>query len=283
MENRRLWGIIIIAVLIAAFCTAIYATAFGVVNNQKQEKQTITNNYTLTDAQMAGVNYVNFNFEGNATGVGVVFKNSSDTLYNITTKRDNNSKEPEVTYTRQGDVLNVNMKLDSGSADVVLGNRCTYNGTLNSKVGGYSVILTNGSNVDNFNGTIKYIGGGMVYLGDTSFNHMDMNVNTGGFMIQGVNPKIKTNGSIATNVQIGGVTINLKPSNTGLKIMGMVDLGGNTFEPDAFDVIQNSTNLLDMQTKGYNDQPVKLQINNTIGLGGLNVNTFMMPFPMNYQ
>ncbi|WP_048187879.1 hypothetical protein [Methanobacterium paludis] len=64
------------------------------------------------------------------------------------------------------------MALDSGSARVILGNRCTYNGTLNSKVGGYSIFLTNSSKVDNLNATIKYLGGGTLFLGDTSFKNM---------------------------------------------------------------------------------------------------------------
>ena len=286
MESKRFWGIVIIIILIAAFCTAVYATAFGLGNgNQNQQaKNEITTNYTLTDAQMAGINYVNFNFEGNTTGLDVEFKNSSNSLYDINVRRENNSKEPTVTYTKQGDVLNVNMALDSGSAKVALGNRCTYNGTLNSKMGGYSIFLTNSSKVDNLNATIKYLGGGTLLLGDTSFKNIALNVNTGGFMIQGVNPDMTTNGSISTNVQLGGVTITLKPQdNIGLKITGITDLGGSNFEPNEFDVLQNSTNILDIQTKGYNDKAIKLQINNTIGMGGINVNRFMMPFSMRNQ
>jgi hypothetical protein len=280
MESRRFWGIVILIILIAAIFTAFYATAFKFGTDQAKEGQKITNNYTLTDAQLAGVNYVNFNFNGNTTGVDVSFQNKSDSLYDITVERGNSSKEPVLTYNQQGDVLNVNMDLDSGSAKVVLGNRCTYNGTLESKLGGFSMILNNNSKVDTINSTIKYLGGGLLALGDTSFKNVNMNVNSGGFMIQSLKSGPKTNGTISTNVQMGGATLQLKDSESlGFKIGGTVDFGGITFEPANFDVIQNQTNLVELNTKGYQDKAVKININNTVGLGGLTINMFTMFMP----
>ncbi len=241
-----------------------------------EEKQEITKQYKLLDSQMAGINYVNFNFTSNAGGFGVSFQNKSDLIYDITFERDKNSKEPSITYNKKGDVLNVNIVLDSGSANVILGNRCTYNGTFDTKAGGFSLMLANDSKVDVFNTTIKYAGGGMVNIADTSFNHLDMNVNTGGFMIQSDKLGIKKDGSISTGVEIGGVTVQLKPvDKIGIKIKGTVDLGGIAIEPTGFEVIKNNTTFLDAQTKNYNKKAVKLQIESTVGLGGINMN--MMP------
>jgi hypothetical protein len=280
MESRRFWGIIIIIILIAAFCTAVYATAFKFGMDQSKEVKKITNNYTLTDAQLAGVNYVNFNFNGNTTGVDVSFQNKSDSLYDISVERNNNSKEPNLTYSQQGDVLNVNMNLDSGSAKVVMGNRCTYNGTLQTRLGGFSMRLNNNSKVDTINSTIKYLGGGFLALGDTSFKNLNLNVNAGGFMIQSLKSGPQTSGTISTNVQMGGTTIQIRKNDSvGYKIAGTVDFGGIAFDPANFDIIQNQTNLVELNTPSYQDKPVKININNTVGLGGLNINMFMTFIP----
>jgi hypothetical protein len=55
---------------------------------------------------------------GNTTGLGMKFQNKSDNLYNITIDRDKGTKEPMVTYTRNGDVLDVNITLDEGNANI---------------------------------------------------------------------------------------------------------------------------------------------------------------------
>jgi hypothetical protein len=279
METKKILGIIIIMVLLAAIITAIYITAFGNVQ-QENDRTQIKNSYKLTNAEMQGINYVNINLISNTSSVDISFQNNSDSIYDITVNRDNNSKEPSVTYNKQGNILNVNILLDSGSTRLVLGNKHTYNGTFDTKVGGFSASLTNDSKIDNFSTNIKYIGGGMLNIVDTSFNKLNMNVNLGGFTIQGENSNIKKSGIISTNVQIGGVNAIIRPKNdVGIKIRATTDLGGFSFEPSGFEVIKNDTTTLDIQTVGYNNQNIKLQVDNVIGLGGMNINMFSIPLP----
>jgi hypothetical protein len=120
----------------------------------------------------------------------------------------------------------------------------------------------------------------MLNIVDTSFNKLNMNVNLGGFTIQGENSNIKKSGIISTNVQIGGVNAIIRPKNdVGIKIRATTDLGGFSFEPSGFEVIKNDTTALDIQTVGYNNQNIKLQVDNVIGLGGMNINMFSIPLP----
>lgn len=279
METKRILGIIIIVVLLAAIITAVYITAFGNAQ-QENDRNQIKNSYKLTNAEMRGINYVNINLISNTSGVDISFQNNSDSIYDITVNRDINSKEPSVTYNKQGNVLNVNIILDSGSTRLVLGNKHTYNGTFDTKVGGFSASLTNDSKIDNFSTNIKYIGGGMLNIVDTSFNKLNMNVNLGGFTIQGENSNIKKSGIVSTNVQIGGINAIIRPKDdVGIKIRAITDLGGFSFEPSGFEVIKNDTTTLDIQTVGYNNKTIKLQVDNVIGLGGMNINMFSIPFP----
>jgi len=171
--------------------------------------------------------------------------------------------------------------LDSGSADIALGNRCTYNVDLESKVGGFSLYLNNNAKIDNLNTTIKYIGGGMLLLGDTTFNNINMNLNMGGFMIQTLSDKLQSSGTINTNVEIGGVTMQLQPSdNLGFKVKGTFDLGGLAFNPEEFNVLTNNTTTTEIETPDYNTKPTQIQMESTVGLGGININMFYMPMEM---
>jgi len=283
MESKRFWGIVLIVVLVVAFCTAVYITAFGYpeMAGEQEKVKKLTKEYKLLDSQMKGINYVNLNFTSNAGGYGISFQNKSDSIYDITIQQDENSKPASLTYNKVGDVLYVNANMDSGSAKVVLGNRCPSNGTFDTKTGGISIIMTNDSNVDTLSSNIKYAGGGMVFVGDTTFNELNLNVNTGGFIIQGEKPNIKKNGAISTQVQLGGVTIQISPNDkTGVKINNIFDIGGVGFEPADFEIINNTTNSMDIQTKGFDNKAVKLQINNIVGLGGININMMMFMPPM---
>lgn len=279
MENKNIWGLIILIILLLSLVAALYNII--IPDRTSAKEQLITNNYTLTDAQMTGINRVNINFTGNMTGMGVRFLNKSDTLYDLSIKRDEGSAEPNVTYSRNGDVLNVNISMDSGSVDLALGNRCTYNGTLQSKIGGFGILLGNQSKIENLNTSIKYIGGGMLRLEDTSFKKIDLNANLGGFLIQSQNSGINSSGNITSNVQIGGITIQIEPTEKiGVKFKGAVDLGGISFAPGAFNIIQNSTTIAELESKDFNNKTVKIQIESNVGLGGINLNMFFMPLPM---
>lgn len=282
MEARKFWGLVIIAVLIVALISAVYITTWGF--SQRQEVQQtgagqVTNNYKLTEAEMAGVNYVNFNFTSNTSGVDVSFQNGSGNLYDITVVRDNDTQEPTVTYTRDGDVLNVNVAMDSGSATVLLGNSATYNGTFTSKIGGFSLSLGNNSKIDNLTSNIKYVGGGLVVINDTSFNTLNLNANVGGFQIQAEKPTIRTtNASVFTNIQIGGITVQAtSQDNLGIKLNNVVDLGGISIPNEGFEILQNSTTIANIQTAGFAGKTNKLEINSNVGLGGININTFFFP------
>ena len=278
METIRIGGILIIIILLLSLVAAAYSM---IMVPQYQQEETIISNYTLSDAQMTGVNRVNLNFNGNTTGLGMKFQNKSDNLYNITIDRDKGTKEPNVTYTRNGDVLDVNITLDDGNANINLGNRCTYNTTINNKIGGFGVLLDNQAKMDNLNITQQYIGGGMLLLGDASFNRTDLKTNLGGFMIKTLPNRMKTGGNITTNVQIGGVTLEIPSAeNTGYRVRGTYDIGGMLFPTGEFNVLVNTTNNTEIETKDYQSKSIKLNIENILGIGSVNINMFSFPIEM---
>lgn len=281
MENTRIWGLIVIVLLVLSLAAAIFGMAGGTTTTTNKKANMITNNYTLTDAQAAGVNRVNINYVGNVTGFSVRFSNQTDNLYKISVEREKSASEPQVTYSQNGDVLDVNVTMDQGSADIVLGSRATYNGSFESKIGGYGIYLGNNSKVDNLKANIKYLGGGTLILGDTTFQKVDMNVNAGGFMISSMPNKTTSSGIITANAQMGGVTINLQPSDKqGVKVKGTADLGGFNINPVNFNVLTNTTSQLDIESTGYNEKPSKIEIDSTIGLGGITINMFDFPIMM---
>jgi hypothetical protein len=278
METVRIGGIIIIIILLLSLVAAAYSM---IMVPQHQQEETITNNYTLSDADMAGVNRVNLNYNGNTTGLGMKFQNKSDNLYNITIDRDKGTKEPNVTYTRNGDVLDVNITLDEGNANINLGNRCTYNTTIYNKIGGFGVLLDNQAKLDNLNVTQQYMGGGMLLLGDATFNRTVLNTNLGGFMIKALPGRMKSGGNITTNVQIGGVTLEIPAAdNLGYRVRGTYDIGGMLFTTEEFNVLVNTTNTTEIETKNYQSKSIKLNIENILGVGSVNINMFSFPIEM---
>jgi hypothetical protein len=190
--------------------------------------------------------------------------------------------EPNITYTQNGDVLDVNITMDQGNADIVLGNRATYNGNFLTKVGGYGIYLSNNSKVGNISANVQYTGGGMLVIGNTTFQSVDMSVNTGGFMVNTL-PGNNINGTVTMNVMMGGTNIQVQPNdNTGVKVKGTADMGGFNFDPKNFNVLTNTNTQLDLESTNYNNTSSKLLIENNIGLGGVNLNTFNF-FPVTME
>jgi len=270
MNTEKFFSILIIIVLVAAFLTAVTAPLF------KPTEEKVTDTFTLNESQVSGIRYVNINVESNVSGVSIEFKNNTDSIYSIKTGRNVGTAKPTVNYTVEGDTLNINMKLDKGSASVLLSNKYTYNLTTKSKIGGVTLILGNDSKIENVNSTIQYAGGGLLLVDKTTFKNISMQVNAGGFYIL-VNPQFKGAGSIFTNVTIGGVTIAPMDPSLPIRLIASVDLGGIEFKPSGFNVIKNTTNYLEMQTKPYASSGNKLEIISGVGLGGVNIGTFQMP------
>lgn len=272
MNAEKFFSVIIIIILVGAFLTAVAAPLF-----KPAEENVIKDTFTLNESQVSGIKRVNISVESNASGVGVEFRNVTDSVYTIETERSFGDAKPKVNYTVEGDTLNVNIMLDKGSANILLSNKYTYNVTTRSKVGGVAIILGNNSKVDNINSTIQYAGGGALLIDKTTFKNLSMNVNTGGFYIAVLNPKFKGNGSIIANVTIGGITIAPMDPSIPLRIIANVDSGGVTFKPNSFHVIKNTTTYLEIETKPYKSSVEKLEIICGVGLGGVSIGTFQMP------
>ncbi|MEM4525968.1 MAG: hypothetical protein QXH54_06400 [Methanothermobacter sp.] len=272
MNAEKFFSVIIIAILVVAFLTAVAGPLF-----KPAEENVIKENFTLNESQVSGIKKVNINVESNASGVTVEFKNVTDSVYTIETERSPKDPRPTVNYTVEGDTLKINVMLDKGSANILLSNKYTYNVSSRSKVGGVAIILGNNSKIDNINSTIQYAGGGALFIDKTTFKNLSMNVNTGGFYIAVLNPKFKGNGSIVANVTIGGITIAPIDPSIPLRMIANVDSGGITFEPNGFQVIKNTTNYLEIETKAYNSSSEKLEIMCGVGLGGVSIGTFQMP------
>ncbi|MBK6586616.1 MAG: hypothetical protein IPG26_07070 [Coprothermobacter sp.] len=208
------------------------------------------------------------------------FENGTDFIYSIETERGLEDAKPIVNYTVEGDTLNVDMGLDEGSVNILLSNRYIYNVTTRSKVGGITLVLGNDSKVDKVNSTIQYAGGGTLLVDKATFKNVSMNVNTGGFSIALLNPEFKGNGSIVTNVTIGGVTVAQMDPSYPLRIVANVDIGGVTFESTGFNVIRNTTSYLEMETGSYKSSGNRLEIICGVGLGGVSVGTFQIPIKL---
>ncbi|MDI9615339.1 hypothetical protein [Methanothermobacter sp.] len=272
MNGTDIAGAIILIVLIAGFIVASTASLLP----KTQEEATVSENFTLNSAEVSGVKYVNVNMESNTSGAYIGFADNSDSVYMISTKTDPGDAKPEVNYTVDGETLNLNVKMDAGDARILLSNRYTYNITLRSKVGGVTLVLANNSRVDTINSTIQYTGGGTVLLGNTSFRNASFNVNTGGFYIADLAEGVRPTGNMSTQVMVGGTSVALFPAYA-IRITGSVDYGGIGFEPQGFRVLRNSTSYLEMETPSYGSS-AGFQIINTVGLGGINVGVFRMPF-----
>lgn len=272
MNLEKFFGIIIIVVLVVAFLTAAVAPLF-----KPAEEKVIKDTFILNESQVSGIKQVNINVESNASGVVVSFSNGTDSVYAIETERSPGDAKPTVNYTVEGDTLNIDVMLDEGSANIMLLNRYTYNVTTRSKVGGLAIVLGNNSKVDHINSTIQYAGGGALLIDKATFKNVSMNVNTGGFYIALLNPVFKGNGSIVTNVTVGGVTVAPMDPSTPLRIIASIDTGGITVKPDGFNVLKNTTSYLEMETKSYKSSKNKLEIICGVGLGGVSIGTFQMP------
>jgi len=272
---EKFFSTIIIMVLVVAFLTGVVAPLF-----RPPEEKTIKDAFTLNESQVSGIKRVNINVESNVSGVAVKFENGTDFIYSIETERGLEDAKPIVNYTVEGDTLNVDMGLDEGSVNILLSNRYIYNVTTRSKVGGITLVLGNDSKVDKVNSTIQYAGGGTLLVDKATFKNVSMNVNTGGFSIALLNPEFKGNGSIVTNVTIGGVTVAQMDPSYPLRIVANVDIGGVTFESTGFNVIRNTTSYLEMETGSYKSSGNRLEIICGVGLGGVSVGTFQIPIKL---
>ncbi|MDI6841593.1 MAG: hypothetical protein QMC92_02145 [Methanothermobacter wolfeii] len=272
MDSDKLLSALIILVLAAAFITALAAPLLP-----SDDDRVVKENFKLEKTGASDVKYVNLDIESNATGVLLAFTKNSGNVYNIETERDEGSVAPSVNRTVDGENLNINVKMDGGAARVLLSNEYTYNITIRSKVGGFTAILSNDSRIDTLNSTIEYAGGGTLLIGRTAFKNISMSVNTGGFYITEMQPDIQGNGSIYTDVYIGGTTLAMNKLRN-LRIMVDVDYGGISFEPRGFNVISNRTGHLEMEGDSYRTADSRVDIRNMVGLGGFSMIPYMLPF-----
>jgi len=271
VNAEKFFSSIIIIVLVVAFLTATAAPIFG-----PAKEKVIKDTFTLNKSQVPGIKYVNINVESNASGVTVKFRNDTDSIYTIETERNHEDAKPTVNYTVKGDTLNVDMKADKGSVDILLSNKYTYNVTTQSKVGGVAVVLGNNSKIDNINLTIQYAGGGALLIDKATLKNVSMKVNTGGFYIA-IKPEFRGNGSIVANVIIGGVTVVPMGPSIPFRIIANVDNGGVTFKPNGFNVVRNTTSYLEMETRSCKSSDNKLEMRCEVGLGGVSIGTLQMP------
>jgi len=272
VNAEKFFSSIIIIVLVVAFLTATAAPIFG-----PAKEKVIKDTFTLNESQVSGIKYVNINVESNASGVTVKFRNDTDSIYTIETERNHEDAKPTVNYTVKGDTLNIDMKADKGSVDILLSNKYTYNVTTRSKVGGVAIVLGNNSKIDNINSTIQYAGGGALLIDKATLKNVSMKVNTGGFYIALLNPEFRGNGSIVANVTIGGVTVAPMGPSIPFRIIANVDNGGVTFKPNGFNVVRNTTSYLEMETRPYKSSKNKLEMRCGVGLGGVSIGTLQMP------
>lgn len=264
MDRMNIAGAVLLIVLVAAFIVASAAPLL-----QPKDKEA-AQNFTLNSSEVSGVRYVNVNLESNASDVELEFTNTSERVYTVETQRNSTGPVPGVKHAVNGENLNLNITMDTGTARIILSNKYIYNITIRTKTGGLMVVLANDSRIENLNSTIQYAGGGTVLIGNSTFRNASFRVNTGGFYIADLHQNLRASGNLSTDVTIGGTALAISPENV-LRITGSVDYGGIAFEPAGLRVIRNSTSYLELEGSG------KIGIINRVGLGGVNVGVFRMP------
>lgn len=263
MDLKRIFSIIIFVIFVSGFLVG----ALAFIN--KKEDENIIKNFKLKESEFPGVKYVNITIESNTSGVKLSFENSTNEICNFNVGH-NIKTNPVFNYTIYGDTLNVKLKLNKGSTSVFLSNKYIYNITINDKVGGVEITLGNNSKIDMLNVNINYFGGGKLKIQDVVFKNIKLNVNTGGFNI--LNTGHLYNGSINTNVTIGGVSMLLN-SLSPIRIISDVDSGGISFNANTKNavILENTTNHLELETKSYTLSKNGVEVVNKVGLGGINI------------
>jgi hypothetical protein len=216
---------------------------------------------------------INLNVDVRMGGINLLFSDNPSLACDVAFERDTNTSELAANYaeTDGGTALHVDLYGEIGGINLTLGNSYQYNGTFSLGIGVAMLELGQYTNVSKFSVYVKYIGGLNLRIdSQASFQQIDANVDIGGVQLIVDADSLKNSGIIKTNVNIGGFTMTAEAntSQVGVSLNATVDMGGVAVNHADFHG-QVSTRSCSVKTSGFASAANKLDINATIGLGGV--------------
>lgn len=265
MDSSKILGILIIIALILSICVVGYSAVNRVVETGDEEgvveTQAILDEADLNNTTGESISTVNLVIDQKTGGANIEFVDNMSTVYNITSK-DNENDTTNVTTNQTGDHLDVVVHSNTSDNTIFLSNKYTYNISGNFIAGGFDANLNNNATVDqmNINATL---GGVNVRFNGGKLNTLNTIITTGGLNIIGEPSGVTT---INSEIQIGG--LNLQLGRPIADIFSNIDVGGI----NSGDYQQIS----DVEYKGneFDSSDNKLIVNNNIRLGGVNTQSF---------
>lgn len=265
MDSSKILGILIIIALILSICVVGYSAVNNAVDTGDEEgiveNQAILDEADLNDTTGDSISTVNLFIDQKTGGANIEFVDNMTTVYNITSK-ENENDTTNVTTNQTGDHLDVVVHSNSSDNTIYLSNKYNYNISGNFIAGGFDANLNNNATVDqmNINATL---GGVNIRFNGGSLNTLNTIITTGGLNIIGEPSGVTT---VNSEIQIGG--LNLQLGRPIADIFSNIDVGGI----NSGDYQQVS----DVEYKGneFDSSDNKLIVNNNIRLGGVNTQSF---------
>ncbi|WP_455644738.1 hypothetical protein [Methanosphaera sp.] len=261
MENSKIVGILIILALILSVGIIGYNATINVYKHSGDTSETILEDSKLSqitdnETTSSAVKTVNLNIHQKTGATSIEFADT-DNVYKITTNGQFNTTT-NVTYSENGDTLNIDVNSDEDENNIVLSNKYVYNINETSTSGGFDITINNKARINTLNTNIT-IGGVNVEFNGGSLTTFNNQINTGGINIEGT-PSGET--TINSNIVVGGV--NAKIGQIG-HVFTTTDLGGSSL--DSYQTIS------DNEYKGvdFDNSQNKITFNSKIQVGGLNI------------
>jgi len=280
MTTREILGGTVIAILVIGL---IYAAVSPIVSPAvPEERKPVITEKTLLSATVPGVTFVNLNLTIKSGGVEVNFTNDDNLIYRLRFEQDENLTAPTVGYgSVTAGVLSVNIFAETADLYATFGSGVTYNGTLRVGLGALSLVLSEHSNIDNFNAIVMYAGGLSVeVLDDASFNQLNLRMVAGGLMLRIDANNLQKSGRISTSIELGGLFIEPISTgpNLGVHVTALADMGSIALNPGDFVVEKQTDRECEIRTMNY-PASTNLNIDIFVGLGVVMINQGITWFP----
>lgn len=230
------------------------------------------------------VSYVDLNVTVKFGAISLAFSNDPDLAVDAKFDHAQNPAHLETTQTTDGQVLRVSMGGESGMLNLTLGNSVQYNGSLNLRIGGVTMVIGQYSNMSNLDVRVEYIGGIILDIKDNAaFGKLELSLNIGGIQLNFDATHILKDATINMSIDIGGAVLGMGINTDliGASLEGNIDIGGITVNTDKF-TGTTSTNHCSVKTVGYDHASKKIDINAKTGLGGLTLQSTAQIFPGTY-
>jgi hypothetical protein len=165
----------------------------------------------------------------------------------------------------------INLFGDAGMLNLTLGSSCQYGGSADMRFGGAALDINQYGNLSQLDVNIKYAGGIVLNVtSGASFERLGLTVEIGGVVASIDTQDLGRSCRIETDITMGGVflAVQVNTANVGASLEADVDTGSITVNHIDFQG-QGSATHYSGRTTGYADATNKLDIQATMGAGGL--------------